>query len=196
MKATAACALSTDPSVNFLQAASKLALQIQWKLGLPEAIDVPWGLPASFNQSRYRDVAAVVGDTVTIHWNHTAGGQFSLWKIPSDTCPTNFSTTASGFAQLVSLHTAATVTLKMTEPGVVVFTSSGPGQCGAGVLVNVVVSEGKAETGEPELRVPSGMVPSSGKELILAILVTFAWELHLDRTLSTVQPALLRSARD
>jgi len=25
----------------------------------------------------------VVGDTVTIHWNHTAGGQFSLWKIPS-----------------------------------------------------------------------------------------------------------------
>jgi len=48
-----------------------------------EAIDVPWGLPASFNQSRYRDVAAVVGDTVTIHWNHTAGGQFSLWKIPS-----------------------------------------------------------------------------------------------------------------
>lgn len=50
---------------------------------IAEAIDVPWGLPASFNQSRYRDVAAVVGDTVTIHWNHTAGGQFSLWKIPS-----------------------------------------------------------------------------------------------------------------
>ena len=61
---------------------------------------------------------------------------------PADSCPTNFSTTASGFAQLVSLHTAATVTLKMTEPGVVVFTSSGPGQCSAGVLVNIVVSQG------------------------------------------------------
>jgi hypothetical protein len=60
----------------------------------------------------------------------------------ADTCPTNFSTTASGFAQLVSLHTAATVTLKMTEPGVVVFTSSGAGQCNAGVLVNIVVSQG------------------------------------------------------
>ncbi len=60
----------------------------------------------------------------------------------ADTCPTNFSTTATGFAQLVTLHAAATVTLKMTEAGVVVFTSSGPGQCSAGVLVNIVVSSG------------------------------------------------------
>lgn len=66
-----------------------------------EAIDVPWGVPASFNASglgsvmavdhntsRYRDVAAVVGDTVTIHWNHTAGGNYSLWQIPSGwRCP-------------------------------------------------------------------------------------------------------------
>ena len=63
---------------------------------IAEAIDVPWGVPASFNASgigsvtavdqntsRYRDVAAVVGDTVTIHWNHTAGGNYSLWQIPS-----------------------------------------------------------------------------------------------------------------
>ena len=61
-----------------------------------EAIDVPWGYPASFNASglgsvtavdtntsRYRDVAAVVGDTITIHWNHTAGGNFSLWQVPT-----------------------------------------------------------------------------------------------------------------
>lgn len=60
----------------------------------------------------------------------------------ADTCPTNFSTNTTGFAQLVSLHTAATVTLKMTEPGVVVFTSSGAGQCASGVLVNIVVSSG------------------------------------------------------
>ena len=65
-----------------------------------EAIDVPWGFPASFNASgvgsvtavdsntsRYRDVAAVVGDTVTIHWNHTAGANFSLWQIPAGLSP-------------------------------------------------------------------------------------------------------------
>lgn len=51
-----------------------------------EAIDVPWGLPASINATRYRDVAANVGDTVTIHWNRTAGGPFSLWKIPTGAC--------------------------------------------------------------------------------------------------------------
>ena len=66
---------------------------------IAEAIDVPWGVPASFNASgvgsvtavdhntsRYRDVAAVVGDTITIHWNHTAGGNYSLWQIPSGWC--------------------------------------------------------------------------------------------------------------
>ena len=66
---------------------------------IAEAIDVPWGVPASFNASgmgsvtavdhntsRYRDVAAVVGDTVTIHWNRTAGGNYSLWQIPSGWC--------------------------------------------------------------------------------------------------------------
>ena len=57
-----------------------IKLGVAW---LAEAIDVPWGLPASQNASRYRDVAANVGDTVTIHWNHTAGGPFSLWKIPT-----------------------------------------------------------------------------------------------------------------
>lgn len=64
-----------------------------------EAIDVPWGVPASFNASgrgsvtvvdhntsRYRDVAAVVGDTVTIHWNSSAGSNYSLWQIPSGWC--------------------------------------------------------------------------------------------------------------
>ncbi|DBB00570.1 TPA: hypothetical protein ACH3X3_002268 [Trebouxia sp. C0006] len=147
MKATAACALILlaiclfQGSVQARPAKFEQSVQGASRR-LLKAIDVPWGLPASFNQSRYRDVAAVVGDTVTIHWNHTAGGQFSLWKIPSDTCPTNFSTTATGFAQLVTLHAAATVTLKMTEAGVVVFTSSGPGQCSAGVLVNIVVSSG------------------------------------------------------
>ncbi|DBB00930.1 hypothetical protein WJX77_008637 [Trebouxia sp. C0004] len=147
MKATAACALVLLAICLFQGSVEARPAKFEHSLQgasrrLLKAIDVPWGLPASFNQSRYRDVAAVVGDTVTIHWNHTAGGQFSLWKIPSDTCPTNFSTTASGFAQLVSLHTAATVTLKMTEPGVVVFASSGAGQCSAGVLVNIVVSQG------------------------------------------------------
>ncbi len=76
----------------------------------------------------------------------------------ADTCPTNFSTTASGFAQLVSLHTAATVTLKMTEPGVVVFTSSGPGQCSAGVLVNVVVSQGTL-TARDLARIAASILP-------------------------------------
>ena len=62
----------------------------------------------------------------------------------ADTCPVNFSSTLTGFAQIVSPHIAATVTLKMTAPGVVVFTSAGPGHCQAGVLVNVVVSQGTA----------------------------------------------------
>ena len=61
----------------------------------------------------------------------------------ADTCPTNF-TKATGFAQIVSPHSAATVTLKMTAAGVVVFTSSGTGHCEAGVLVNIVVSQGNA----------------------------------------------------
>lgn len=60
----------------------------------------------------------------------------------ADTCPATYSTKASGFAQIVSPHSAATVTLKMTTAGVVVFTSSGPGHCQAGVLVNIVVSQG------------------------------------------------------
>ena len=42
----------------------------------------------------------------------------------------------------------------------------------------------------------SGMVASSGNELMRASLEMLARELHLDSTLSTVQPALLRSARD
>ena len=46
-----------------------------------ETIDITWGLPATYNLTRFPDVAAVVGDTVTIHWNRTAGGQFGLWKI-------------------------------------------------------------------------------------------------------------------
>ena len=61
-------------------------------------------------------------------------------------CPADYSASASGFAQLVSLHSAATVTLRMTTPAVIVFNSYGPGQCAAGVLVNIVVSKGKPST--------------------------------------------------
>lgn len=60
----------------------------------------------------------------------------------ADDCPANFSTSADGQQQLVSLHQAGRVTLKMTEPGVITFASSGPGQCNAGAIVNVVVSQG------------------------------------------------------
>ena len=60
----------------------------------------------------------------------------------ADDCPANFSTSADGQQQLVSLHQAGRVTLKMTEPGVITFASSGPGQCNAGAIVNIVVSQG------------------------------------------------------
>ena len=77
-----------------------------------EAIDLPWGVPASFNASavtivdrntsRYRDVAAVVGDTVTIHWNSSSGGNYSLWQIPSrQCCPTQCTLTAVQFPVLL-----------------------------------------------------------------------------------------------
>lgn len=68
----------------------------KWLMFCAEAIDIPWGFPSFFNStgvgsvtivdantSRYRDVAAIVGDTITIHWNGTFGGNFSLWQIPT-----------------------------------------------------------------------------------------------------------------
>ncbi|KAL3162273.1 hypothetical protein ABBQ32_009965 [Trebouxia sp. C0010 RCD-2024] len=160
MKATVACIAVLSALLMFNGAVHARPAQFEQSISegasrkLLKAIDIPWGFPAFFNSSgvgsvtvvdantsRYRDVAAVVGDTITIHWNGTFGANFSLWQIPTDTCPANF-TQGPGTAQIVAAHKAATVTLKLTAAGVVVFTSAGPGHCEAGVLVNIVVSQG------------------------------------------------------
>lgn len=62
----------------------------------------------------------------------------------TDTCPANFTAGEGGAQEVVALHQAGRVTLKMTEPGVITLASPGPGQCAAGAIVNIVVSQGTA----------------------------------------------------